>query len=107
MKLFLVERMLILELIPTEGDYATLKEVRKTREMLSLTPEENKKFNIERKDGIMTWDSPGTTYEKDIPLSEWATTTIQEELRRRNTEKKLDDRIFPLYEKFIVAYDQV
>ncbi len=107
MKFFLVERMLLLELLPTEGDYAALKELRKTREMLGLTADEEKKFNVKHEDGMMTWNPEGNSVERDIPLSEWATTTFQEELRKRNTEKKLDNRTFSLYEKFVVAYDQV
>lgn len=107
MKLFLVERMLLLELLPTEGDYAALKELRKTREMLALTADEEKKFDVKHEEGMMTWNPEGNSFERDIPLSEWATTTFQEELRKRNTEKKLDNRTFSLYEKFIIAYDQV
>ncbi len=108
MKLFLVERMLLLELLPTEGDYAALKELRKTREMLGPTADEVKEFNVKQEaDGVVSWDPKANSVERDIPLSEWATTTFQEELRKRNTEKKLDNRTFSLYEKFIVAYDQV
>ena len=107
MKLFLVERMLLLELLPTEGDYASLKELRKTREMLGPTADEVKKFNVKQEEGRVSWDPEGNTAERDIPLSEWATTTFQEELRKKNSAKKLDNRTFSLYEKFIIAYDQV
>ena len=108
MKLHISERIMLLEFLPKEGDYAALRELRKAREALAFTPEEKQMIGFIQEGGIARWDAEkGSSLIVDIPLSEWTTTTIQEELRKRNKEKKLTERELTLYEKFIVAYDQV
>jgi hypothetical protein len=107
MNLLIAERLMLLEILPKEGDCASLKEVRKAREALSVTPEEEKDLEFRHDGSRYLWNIKGATYLKDIPLSEWMTTTVQDELRDRNKKKKLLEREMSLYEKFIVAYDQV
>jgi hypothetical protein len=108
MKLFIAERLLLLEYLPKTGDFAALKEMRRAREALSFTGDELTKFEITNNaEGLVTWNNDGNSYEKDIPLTAWVTSKIQELLRDKNTKKELKERDYSLYEKFIVAYDQV
>jgi hypothetical protein len=107
MKLALMERLVALELLPKEDDWAGMKEIRKAREVLSFTDDELKKFEVSQEGGYVKWNQEGQAYVSDLPLSEWATTKIQMALRQKNAEKKLTERDMPIYQKFIVDYDQV
>ena len=108
MKLSLMERLIALELLPKEGDWSGMKEVRKSREVLNFNAEEMEKFDVKQVEGgYVSWNSDGQAYIADLPLSEWATTQIQEALRKKNHDKKLTERDLPVYQKFIVDYDQV
>ncbi len=108
MNLLIAERLILRELLPKEHDYAGLKELRRAHELLALTPKEIDAFKVTQYEGgMIKWSDEGNIYLADIPLSEWVTTIIQEELRERNKKRKLTEREFSLYEKFIVAYDQV
>ncbi|KKL25025.1 hypothetical protein LCGC14_2409420, partial [marine sediment metagenome] len=46
MKLTIPERLVLVTILPAEGDYTTLKLVRKLRESLSFTEEEHKELNF-------------------------------------------------------------
>ena len=46
MKLTIPERLVLVNILPPEGDYTTLKLVRKLRESLSFTEEEHKQLNF-------------------------------------------------------------
>ena len=108
MKLTIVERLLVLnDLLHKKGDFAALKEVRQAREALSFTGEELEEQQIISVDGKVSWPSASNDYEKDIPLTAWVTNQIQENLRDKNTKGELEEKDFTIYEKFIVAYDQV
>lgn len=108
MQLLIHERMLLINILPKEGDYACLKELRRAREVLSLTEEEWKRFDARYDDGKFFWNQEKAAgYLVDVPLSEYVITLIQDDLRERNKKKKLTEQDFSLYEKFIVAYDQV
>lgn len=107
MKLTISERLILLEMLPKEGDYASLKECHKAKLILGFTNEEIKAYGITQADNQVKWTTAGNSYMADLPLSEWITTTIQDALRKKNKDKKLQEREYALYEKFIVAYDQV
>jgi len=110
MKLTLQERILVDELLPNEGKYANLVEVRKIRELLPFTSEEMKEFGIKGlPDGRMQWkvDHNSATYLVDIAMTEWITVTIQTKLREMELDGKLPFHFLTLYEKFIVMYQDL
>jgi nicotinic acid mononucleotide adenylyltransferase len=107
MKLGLMERLLAMELLPKESDWAGVKEIRKAKEILSFTAEEMEKFQVQQENGLVGWNAEGSAYVKDLPITEWATTQIQEALRKKNHDKKLTERDVNIYKIFITDYDQV
>jgi len=108
MKLLITERLLLLEYLPKTGDFAALKEMRRARETLSFTGDELSTYEIATAaEGLVTWKNEGNSYEKDVPLTAWVTDKIQELLRDKNAKSELEERDYSLYDKFIVAYDQV
>ena len=105
-KLNLGERFALLGLLPSEGNFATLKVVRKLRESLSLTEEEIKHFEVKQiptsgGQSQLTWSVEKATEEKEFEFGEFAIDMIKTELKKLEEDKKLEDKHFSLYEKFI------
>ena len=101
MELGVFDRMILLNILPGEGDFTTLKIVRKMREDLSFSEEEHKALEFKQEDeGRIQWikeaDKP-----KEISIGEKATDIIVEVLKKLNDDKKLQDQHYSLYEKFI------
>lgn len=100
------ERLGLLELLPREENYAALKELRKAREIIALTPDEIQEFNyVETPAGSggrvsITWDTEAEK-DSDIPISEYVTNIIKSTLTQLNQDKKLSDQTYNLYEKFV------
>jgi hypothetical protein len=107
MKLGMMDRLIALELLPKESDWAGIKEIRTAKETLSLTAEEIEKFEVKQDGGMIGWNQAGQAYIVDLPLSQWATTQIQEALRKKSHDKKLTERDARAYEIFVANYDQV
>ncbi len=101
MKLTILERILLQQVLPPEGNMVTLRIVRDLRKNLGFTEEEIKKCNIrENKEKQLTqWDDE--EYTAEIPIGEKAMDVIIESLKRWNGELKLTEQHIPLYEKFV------
>jgi hypothetical protein len=100
MELTVLERLMLLSILPQEGDFTTLKIIRNLKEELSFSEEEHKKLNFRQFDGKMEWDLAGDE-NKDVAIGEKATDVIVACLKKINDEKKLNESLFSLYEKFV------
>lgn len=105
-KLNLSERFTLLKLLPAEGNFATLKIIRKLKESFSCTDSEIKDYNVQQKptpDGgfRITWDLIKASEEKEFDLGEFAVDLIISKLKELNTSNKLEEIHFTIYEKFI------
>ncbi len=98
-KLTLSDRFTILSILPAEGNFATLKIVRKLREQLSLTEAEIKEYKVLQRDDQITWAKGDKTTEMEF--GEFAEGLIKERLEKLNETNKLEDKHFMLYEKFV------
>lgn len=101
MELGVFDRLILLNILPKEGNFTTLKIVRKLREDLSFSEEEHKELEFKfEKDGRVQWkqeaDKP-----KEIEIGEKATDIIVDVLKKLNNDKKLKDEHYNLYEKFV------
>ena len=99
-KLNLNERITLMEVLPLEGNFITLKVIRELKLNLGVKDEEFKKFDIQQKDKRITWNNKGNE-EFEFEFGEKATDIIIEQLEELNKSKKLEDRHFSLFEKFI------
>lgn len=110
MKLEVHERIALLQLLPTEGGYAGLKQIRRAREMISFDGDEIKFYEINS--GLGADGSPFTNWNptkameqvKDVPVDEYVTDIIRNALVELNRKNKLTDQTMSLYEKFVVMY---
>jgi len=100
MNLSVLERLVVLKVLPKEGDYATLKILMNLRLSLSFTEEEMKAWEIvsDPPTGRTTWKVDGVA---DIPIGEKATDIIVTAFKDLNRQKKLAVEDTGAYEKFI------
>lgn len=105
MKLNIAERFVVSEVLPKEGDFLTLKAIRKTREALSPTEKEQKMWDMKSvvdnagRNNI-TWKQDVDTTTK-IEISELGCEIIKNALKKLDSEKKLTERYYTIYEKFV------
>ncbi|KKK95907.1 hypothetical protein LCGC14_2668100 [marine sediment metagenome] len=94
------ERILLLQVLPREGNYANMKILNELRMNLSYSEDEQKEWGIDVDDETQTvsWDENG---EADIPIGEKATGIVIDELRKLDSENKISIQVLPIYEKFI------
>uniref|UniRef100_A0A6M3KQS2 Uncharacterized protein n=1 Tax=viral metagenome TaxID=1070528 RepID=A0A6M3KQS2_9ZZZZ len=102
MELKVYERLVLLAILPKEGNFITLKVVRQLREALSFTEEEIKVLNfvqdVEKEK--VTWNQAADK-PIEIKIGEKATEIVVEALKKLDKEQKLTEQHFGLYEKFV------
>jgi hypothetical protein len=101
MKLSVLERITLLGVLPEQGDFVTLKIVRKLRESLAFDEVEIAALKIQQTDGRIMWDASADT-NKDVLIGEKATDIVCECLQKLDKEKKLEERHYSLYEQFVM-----
>lgn len=100
MKLAVAERIQLLQILPTKGDFATAKILSQLRLGLGLTEDEFKEWGV-RNDpeaGMIHWDKNGVA---EIPIGEVATGIVVDTLRDLDKKKELPVELIEMYEKFI------
>lgn len=133
MKLNVLERLALLEVLPKEGDFVTLKLVRKLRESLSFNEAEIKQIDFNQNwkcpkcnkemaspdapkcecgsymtaTGSMTWDAmKGENVIKDVHMGEKMMGLCVAALKKLDSDKKLTEQFYSLYEKIVSAEEQ-
>jgi len=100
MELGTFDRLILLNILPKEGDFTTLKIVRKLREDLSFSEEEHAALEFKNEGGNVKWKQAGDV-PKDVPIGEKASDLIAEVLKKLDKEKKLQETHYSLYELFV------
>ncbi len=100
MDLSVRDRLILLSIIPQEGDFLTLKITRKLRESLSFSEEEHKLYKFVEAEGAISWDNSAEQV-KVIPLGDKAREIIADSLRKLDKQKKLKMEHLDLYERFV------
>lgn len=102
MVLNIAERLILLSILPQQGDFITLRIIRDLQSILSFTEEELKDFKLEKLNDGFKWDKEAEK-EKEIAVGEKVFEIIKETLVKLNDEKKLTMQHFSLCEKFKVG----
>lgn len=98
------ERLVLLNILPAQGDYKSMKQVRELKEELAFSDEElgNLKFDDKTKPGEMLWikefDIP-----KKISFGSAVREIIADRLRELDKDKKLREAHVPLFETFVLG----
>jgi hypothetical protein len=107
MLLTVKERILLLQVLPKEGDFLTQKIVRDLRSKAGLSEEDWKTYNIRTMpDGRVEWDA---TKDKgtEIPVGDKAKEIICDALKDLDKQKKVTDDFMPMFDKFLPNYEGV
>lgn len=95
------ERMLLLGILPGEGDVTALRIIRKLREDVGFSEQEHVDLKIETlPTGGVRWDDTQAV-DKDVDIGLKATHTIVTALTTLSAQKKLKAEQLDLYEKFV------
>jgi hypothetical protein len=97
--LSVLERLLVLNLLPTESNVVTLLTVRKAKELVGFTDEEQKKLEFKTENDRVTWKAVGDI--KEFEIGERACHLVADALNELNKNKKLTENHLSLYEKFV------
>ena len=100
MKLTIHERLILLGVLPGEGDFTTLRIIRELRESLSFSEEEHKVLKFQFQDNQVTWESKAEK-DKEVHIGERATDIIRGAFKQLNDQKRLRLEHMDLYERFI------
>lgn len=106
MKLTLIERIHLRDLLPASGDYETMKIVSPLQDKLLPTQEESEKFEVKATPQGQSvhweWNVDGRSYLADIEIDPIIQEIITTFLKDSNAMKTLTISLLSLYEKFIV-----
>ena len=103
MQLTVQERFSLLNLLPREGDFTTLKVIRELRENLSFSGEEHELLEFKSEnEGRVSWEM-----DKD-PLKEFSfgrtqRQLLEDALKKADQTKKLTEDHLSVFEKFFPA----
>jgi len=100
-ELSVLERLILLNILPKEGDFTTIKLLRKLRENLSFDEDEHKKLQFVQDGDQVRWNE-NVAGNKRIMIGEKQADIIHDTLKKLNDGKKLTDSHYSLYEKFVV-----
>lgn len=100
MKLNVFERLMLLSILPQEGNFVTLKVLRELKSNLGLSEKELKEFEVKQENDQVIWNTKGNE-ELEIEIGEKATDIVIEALKQLDKDKKLTEQYFSLYEKFV------
>jgi ERCC4-related helicase len=102
MKFTVLERITLLGVLPASENYVTFKVIGNLKNELSFSDEEIKDFGMKVDGDQVTWN-PLKVKEKDVEIGETLNEVITKELKKLDTEKKIDDKNASLYEKFVLS----
>ncbi len=100
MKLSIADRLLLLEMLPAQGNILTLRVVRDARKLLEFRQDELERFEIMQAGPSIRWNQEKAE-EADIPLSDAALGIARETIKTLDAEKKLTATHIPLWEKLM------
>lgn len=100
MELSVLDRIVLQNLLPKEGNFANLKLLRIARESLSFNEEENKALAFRQEAEKLFWNE-NTVEPKEIAIGEVVTQLIAKELKRLDESNKLQQEHLSVYEKFL------
>ena len=98
MKLSVGDRLILLGIIPQQGDFTTLKIIRNMRDELSFSEEEHEKLKFRQEAEMTYWEEE---LEKEINFGDKATGIITDAFKKLSEQKKLRIEHMELYEKFV------
>lgn len=106
MNLKVNERLIIMNILPHEGDYVTFKVLLELKKELSFSEEEitTLGLKVENVDGrsVVVWDET-QELEKEVPIGEKAKEIIVDAFKELDKKGKINASNYLIYERFLNA----
>ena len=100
MELSVAERIVLLSVLPAEGDLTTMRLTKDLRRELGFTEDEHDVLKFRTEDGLTKWDSEADV-EKEIAIGPRAHVMVADALKELDESKKLNEDHLTLCEKFL------
>ena len=101
MELSILERLMLLGILPEKGDYVSQRILHRLRiDQLGFKDDEVEKFNIVIADGKVTWNDESGEGVVNIPLGKVARELIVKALEALNDAGEVTPQHLSLFEKF-------
>lgn len=104
MQLSVFDRVLLLNILPREGDFKTLKVLRKLKDDLGFGEDELAALEFQQEGTQIHWRTEADT-PKEVAIGEVAHGLIADRLRELDAAKKLSLEHMSLYERFVLGDD--
>ena len=102
MELTVVDRVILMSVLPKEGDISTLKILRDLMSEIGFTEEEVQKLEMSSSEKGTTWkQDEGIKLNKEIDIGPRAYNVIEGAFRKISEAKKLTLEHLPTFEKFV------
>lgn len=98
MELTILERLMLLGILPAEGSFVTAKILQRLRVAIGFTEEDVEKYNIVSTDTNVTWKNEEEPV--NIPMGKVARAEIVKALEELDRAGKVGARHLSLFEKF-------
>ncbi len=101
MQLTTFERLILLNILPGEGDITTLRILRDLKASLSFSEDEHKALEFRKaEDGRLEWKTDADKV-VEMEIGVVAQSLIKKRLMELNEQKKLRQEHIPIYERFV------
>lgn len=100
MQLSVLDRVLLLNILPDKGDVTTLRIIRDLQAALGFGEEESAELGLRNSDGGVVWDNTKAKVH-DIPIGPRAHVIISEALGGLEKRKQLSLQYLDLYDRFV------
>lgn len=100
MKLTLLERLNLLNIMPEEGDLRTMRTIHRLRMDLAPTEQDVKAWEIVSEGNQIHWNAKKDTT-AEIQVGELGREIILERFKELDSQKKITLQMIPLYERFL------
>ncbi len=94
------QRLLLLNILPSESNYIELKVIREQQERLSFSNEELQRLKVKREGDMYNWDE-SQDVPVEIEINESARGILKVAFRLLDQQGQLKIEFLPLYEHFI------
>lgn len=89
MELTVMDRIVLMELLPEQGSFAALREIRELREALAFSEEEAVDLEVAQEDGIVRWNSEKEGDPKTVVISEYLLGRILTKARQLDRQESI------------------
>lgn len=104
-KLDVLERLMLLSVLPREGSFTNLKLLRKVKEELSFSEAENKALQFVQEGEQVRW-KPNACAAKEIFFGETIEAIIRKALTDLDKAEKITENHYSIYEMFMDGHEE-